>query len=74
VCQAISDSYLGTTKEKIEVGKWILGADFSQVCDLAELNAEVVKKSIYEILSSKPIIGRYLGHKLKNFIQNHSNW
>lgn len=73
VCQAISDSYLGTTKEKISVGRWIQGDDFSKVCDLADLNTENVKKSIYEILSSKPIVGRYLGEKLKKFIQYHSS-
>ena len=73
VCQAISDSYLGTTRQKIEVGRWLQSDNFSKVCDFADLNTENVKKSIYEILSSKPIIGRYLGEKLKKFIQYHSS-
>jgi len=43
------------------------------VCDLADLNAENIKKAIKEILESKPIVGRYLGEKLKKIIQNYSN-
>ena len=73
VCQAISDSYLGTTKEKVSIGKWIQGDDFSKVCDLADLNTENVKKSIFEILMSKPIVARYLGENLKRFIQTHAS-
>ena len=73
VCQAISDSYLGTTKEKVRIGNWIRGDDFSKVCDLADLNTENVRKSIYEILMSKRIIARHLGEKLKRLIQNHSS-
>ena len=73
VCQAISDSYLGTSKEKISVGIWIDGKDCEQVCDLADLNSENIKKYIKEILNSKPIVGRYLGEKLKKTIQYYSN-
>ena len=46
ICQAISDSYLGNTKEKLSVSKWILSQDFSDVCDLAELNADRLFKMI----------------------------
>lgn len=73
ICQAISDSYLGTNREKITIGLWIRGDDFTKVCDLADLNSENVRKSIYEILMSKPIIARHLGEKLKKFIQNHAS-
>ena len=73
VCQAISDSYLGTSKEKLAIGIWISGNDCDHVCDLADLNAENIKKAIKEILESKPIVGRYLGEKLKKIIQNYSN-
>lgn len=73
MCQAISDSYLGSPKDKLSVGDWITSADFDVVCDLAELNADKLSKMIEEILTSKPIIARYLGERLKRVIQNRSN-
>jgi hypothetical protein len=72
ICQAISDSYLGNAKEKLSVSKWILSQDFSDVCDLAELNADRLFKMIKEILVSKPVVARYLGERLKKTIQARS--
>ena len=72
ICQAISDSYLGTAKEKISVGEWILTEDFVAVCDLATLNSENLSNKIKEILTSKPLIARYLGERLKKVIQARS--
>ena len=72
ICQAISDAYLGNPKEKLSVSRWVLSEDFSHVCDLAELNSENLKKHFKIILTSKPIVARYLGEKLKRIIQNRS--
>lgn len=72
ICQAISDAYLGTAKEKLSVGEWILTEDFVSVCDLATLHSERLSKMIEEILMSKPIIARYLGERLKRVIQSRS--
>ena len=70
ICQAISDSYLGTHREKLSVGKWILTEDFVDVCDLATLNSENLSVKMKEILTSKPVVARYLGEKLRKVIQN----
>ena len=70
MCQAISDSYLGSPKEKLSVGKWLKSDDFSMVCDLGSLNAEEMSKLVKEILTSKPIVARYLGERLRRVIQN----
>ena len=72
ICQAISDSYLGSKKEKISVGEWIMSDDFVSVCDLATLNSERLSKLIKEILTSKPLVARYLGERLKKVIQSRS--
>lgn len=73
MCQAISDLYLGTAKEKLSVAEWIISDDYDQVCDMAELNASRLKKYLFEIANSKPIVARYLGEKLKKTIQNRSS-
>ena len=70
MCQAISDSYLGTHHEKTEVARWIKSEDFDYVCDHSNLNSEHLFKMIKEILTSKPVISRYLGERLKRVIQN----
>ena len=70
MCQAISDSYLGSSREKVSVGKWLKSEDFSMVCDLGSLNAEEMSKLIQEILMSKPVVARYLGERLRRVIQN----
>jgi len=70
MCQAISDSYLGTYHEKLDVGRWIKSEDFDYVCDHSNLNSEHLFKMIKEILTSKPVIARYLGERLKRVIQN----
>ena len=72
ICQAISDSYLGTEREKISVLKWVKSPDFINVCDLAELNADRLKDHFKIILNSKPVVARYLGEKLRRVIQNRS--
>ena len=69
ICQAISDAYLGSKKEKLSVGEWIMSDDFVSVCDLATLNSERLSKLIKEILTSKPLVSRYLGERLKKVIQ-----
>ena len=40
------------------------------VCDLGSLNAEEMSKLIQEILTSKPVVARYLGERLRRVIQN----
>ena len=72
ICQAVSDAYLGSTKEKLEVSEWVLSKDFSHVCDLAEMNAENLQEHFKVILTSKSVVARYLGEKLKRTIQNRS--
>jgi len=72
ICQAISDAYLGNDKEKLSVGKWILTEDYVAVCDLATLNSENLSVKIKEILTSKPLVARYLGERLKKVIQARS--
>ena len=70
VCQAISDSYLGNKRQKLAVGQWIVSEDFIMVCDLSSLNSDRMEKLIKEILTSKPVVARYLGEKLRKVIQN----
>ena len=70
ICQAISDAYLGSSKDKLSVGQWILSEDFSMVCDLSSLNSEKLSQFIKEILTSKPMVARYLGERLRKVIQN----
>ena len=50
ICQSISDAYLGSKKEKLSVGEWIMSDDFISVCDLATLNSERLSKLLKEIL------------------------
>ena len=64
------DSYLGNSREKVSVGKWLKSEDFSMVCDLGSLNAEEMSKLVKEILTSKPVVARYLGERLRRVIQN----
>tara|TARA_R110000796_G_scaffold217384_1_gene333452 strand:+ start:631 stop:861 length:231 start_codon:yes stop_codon:yes gene_type:complete len=73
ICQAVSDAYLGNDKEKLSVSKWVKSIDFSHVCDMAELNAERLEKHFKIILTSKPVVARYLGERLKRTIQNRSS-
>ena len=40
------------------------------VCDLSSLNSDRMEKLIKEILTSKPVVARYLGEKLRKVIQN----
>ena len=54
------------------VSEWILSKDFSHVCDLAEMNAENLQEHFKTILTSKSVVARYLGEKLKRTIQNRS--
>ncbi len=70
ICQAISDSYLGNKRQKLAVGQWIVSDDFIMVCDLSSLNSDRMEKLIKEILTSKPVVARYLGEKLRKVIQN----
>ena len=70
ICQAISDSYLGNKRQKLAVGQWIVSDDFIMVCDLSSLNSDRMEKLIKEILTSKPVLARYLGEKLRKVIQN----
>ena len=70
ICQAISDSYLGNKRQKLAVGQWIVSEDFIMVCDLSSLNSDRMEKLIKEILTSKPVVARYLGEKLRKVIQN----
>jgi hypothetical protein len=72
MCQAISDLYLGSTREKLSVSKWIESPDYEFVCDMAELNASKLKIHLKKIATSKPIVSRYLGERLKKTIQNRS--
>jgi len=72
ICQAISDAYLGSPKEKLAVAEWIMSDDFSNVCDLATLNSDRLSKMIKEILTSKSVVARYLGERLRKVIQNRS--
>ena len=68
ICQAISDSYLGSPKEKLRVGEWLMTDDYIIVCDMAEMHPENLYKLIKEILTSKPIVARYLGERLRKAI------
>jgi hypothetical protein len=70
ICQAISDAYLGSKKEKLDVAQWIISDEFTNVCDLASLNSEKLSKMIEEILTSKYVVARYLGERLRKVIQN----
>tara|TARA_R100001440_G_scaffold61483_1_gene81422 strand:- start:31 stop:261 length:231 start_codon:yes stop_codon:yes gene_type:complete len=70
ICQAISDSYLGSPKEKLRVGEWLMTDDYIIVCDMAEMHPENLHKLIKEILISKPVVARYLGERLRKAIQD----
>jgi len=70
MCQAISDSYLGDNKEKLSVARWVKSDDFIYVCDMANFNAENLQKKMKEILTSKPVVARYIGERLKKAIQS----
>ena len=70
ICQAISDAYLGSNKEKLAVAEWIMSSDFDNVCDLATLESDRLRKMIQEILTSKSVVARFLGERLKKVIQN----
>jgi hypothetical protein len=70
ICQAISDSYLGSAKEKLKVAEWLMSEDYVTCCDMAELHPENLHKLIKEILTSKPVVARYLGERLKKVIQD----
>jgi hypothetical protein len=70
ICQAISDAYLGSNKEKLAVAEWIMSSDFDNVCDLATLESDRLRKMIHEILTSKSVVARFLGERLKKVIQN----
>jgi len=70
ICQAISDAYLGSKKEKLAVAEWIMSSDFDNVCDLATLESDRLRKMIQEILTSKSVVARFLGERLKKVIQN----
>ena len=70
ICQAISDSYLGNEKEKLAIAEWVMSSDFDNVCDLATLEADRLRKMIKEILTSKSVVARFLGERLKKVIQN----
>lgn len=72
MCQAISDLYLGSTKEKVSVAQWIESPDYEFVCDMAELNASKLKIHLQKIATSKPVVSRYLGERLKKTIQSRS--
>jgi hypothetical protein len=72
MCQAISDLYLGNPKEKLSVAQWMESKDYEDVCDMAELNASKLKRHLVEIATSKPLVARYLGERLKKTIQNRS--
>ena len=74
VCQAISDSYLGSPKEKVRVGEWLMSDDYITVCDMAELHPENLFKLIKEILTSKPVVARYLGERLRKVIQDRGHF
>jgi hypothetical protein len=73
ICQAISDSYLGGYHEKLAVARWVKSDDFEHVCDMADLNAERLKGHIKQILTSKQVVARYLGERLKKVIQSRSS-
>lgn len=68
VSQAISDVYLDNPRHKLEVLEWLETDDFEVVCDLADLNADFVAKSIRNIAESKPAIARFYGRKVKDVI------
>ena len=72
MCQAISDLYLGSTKEKVNVATWMKSNDFDDVCDMAELNSSKLKIHLENIATSKPVVARYLGERLKRVIQSRS--
>ena len=72
MCQAISDLYLGSPKQKLSVAQWIATQDFIDVCDMAELNSSKIKPHLHKIATSKPVVARYLGERLKRVIQNRS--
>ena len=61
-----------STKEKLSVAKWIESPDYEFVCDMAELNASKLKIHLKKIATSKPMVSRYLGERLKKTIQNRS--
>jgi len=44
--------------------------DYITVCDMAELHPENLFKLIKEILTSKPVVARYLGERLRKVIQD----
>jgi len=72
MCQAISDLYLGSPKEKLNVATWMKSNDFDDVCDMAELNSSKLKIHLENIATSKPVVARYLGERLKRVIQSRS--
>tara|TARA_R100001480_G_scaffold130315_1_gene127807 strand:- start:2206 stop:2433 length:228 start_codon:yes stop_codon:yes gene_type:complete len=72
MCQAISDLYLGSPKQKLSVAEWICSQDFQDVCDMAELNPSKIKPHLDKIATSKPVVARYLGERLKRVIQSRS--
>ena len=51
---------------------WVKSDDFDDVCDMAELNSSRLKTHLEKIATSKPIVARYLGERLKRTIQNRS--
>jgi|TARA_R100001198_G_scaffold84402_1_gene58280 hypothetical protein len=44
--------------------------DYIIVCDMAEMHPENLHKLIKEILTSKPVVARYLGERLRKAIQD----
>lgn len=73
ICQAISDSYLGGHHEKLSVARWVKSDDFEEVCDMAELNTDRLRGHMKQILTSKEVVARYLGERLKKVIQSRSS-
>ena len=68
ISQAISDAYLNEPKERWAVMEWIYTEDFETVCDLADIDARIMRDNFYYILQAKSAIARYEGRKLKDLI------
>ena len=61
LAQAISDTAIGDRVQRLEVARWIRTNDFVTVCNFADIDEEIIKDQVQNLLtmSSRPLRKHY---------------